>query len=103
MTWHDVALAGLATLLPLVLYRNILLTEAAIESLDAIQLQYPRYRILRDALLDGRFPAAWQSLLYAGGPFHANPENPTLYPPALLAAAVGPASGPPRPRTRRLA
>ncbi|HVS19060.1 MAG TPA: hypothetical protein VMT18_10710, partial [Planctomycetota bacterium] len=45
----------------------------------------PRYVTLCQSLQRGDFPL-WQTLVYGGSPFHANPENPTLYPPTLLLA-----------------
>ncbi|MEO6709006.1 MAG: hypothetical protein ABI054_07960 [Planctomycetota bacterium] len=73
-------------LLPILFHLPYFSGERILYSADTAQLQYPRYKILCDALQkEGQLPA-WQTWLYAGSPFHANPENPTLYPPVLLFA-----------------
>ncbi len=86
-TW---VLALAAALLPLWFHRQFANGDAIVYYGDAAQLQFPRYVTLCEALQRGEFPL-WQTLVYGGSPFHANPENPTLYPPILLfAALVGP-------------
>jgi hypothetical protein len=83
----ELVLGFLAVLLPLLLHAPFFSSEAIVYRADAAQLQYPRYRILCDALqIHHSFPL-WQDLVYGGSPFHASPENPTLYPPVLLFAA----------------
>ena len=73
-------------LLPILFHLPYISGQHILYSADTAQLQYPRYKILCDALQhEGGLPL-WQTLLYAGSPFHANPENPTLYPPVLLFA-----------------
>lgn len=80
--------AVLVTLLPVVLHHRMVFEDVLFYALDHAQLQFPRFVILCDALQNhGELPH-WQHLLYGGAPFHANPEMPTLYPPALLAAAL---------------
>lgn len=83
-------LAGLVVLIPILLpflvYADYLSGEALLYTYDHAQLQYPRFRILCDTLqAEGALPL-WQTALYAGSPFHANPEIPTLYPPVLALA-----------------
>src|SRR5690349_1531966 len=80
-------LAVLVTALPIFFHRQFLSGDALIYTFDATQLQYPRYRILCDALQNEHAFPLWQTLLYGGAPFHANPENPTLYPFTLLFGA----------------
>ena len=90
--WTATALValGLLALLPFVLYRQFLSDEALIYGFDSAQSHLARFTILRDALVgEGRLPL-WQVTSYGGGPFHGNIENPTLYPPALLAAWLWP-------------
>ncbi|QDU84516.1 Bacterial membrane protein YfhO [Planctomycetes bacterium Pla163] len=83
---HVVA-ALFALLLPIVVHRQMVTEDVLFYALDHAQLQFPRFVVLCDALQNhGELPH-WQHLLYGGSPFHANPEMPTLYPPALLAAA----------------
>lgn len=73
-------------LLPVWMHRPYLSGDRILYGGATAQEQYPRYKILCDALQEqGRLPL-WQDWLYGGSPFHANPENPTLYPPALLLA-----------------
>lgn len=81
-----VASALFAALLPVALHAVYFTDERILYGMDTAQLQYPRYRILCDALQSGQGIPLWQTLLYTGSPFHANPENPTLYPPVLLLA-----------------
>jgi hypothetical protein len=81
-----VALALVLAAVPLVAYHQFLSSDALLYSYDHAQLQLPRYVILCDALQrHGEFPL-WQELLYAGAPFHANPEVPSFYPPVLALA-----------------
>jgi hypothetical protein len=80
-------LAALATLLPVAFHRAYISGEAILYQADVAQLQFPRYVTLCEALARRDFPL-WQTLVYGGSPFHANPENPTLYPPTLLFAAL---------------
>jgi hypothetical protein len=83
---HAVA-ALFVVLLPIVVHHRMVSEDVLFYALDHAQLQFPRFVILCDALQNhGEIPH-WQHLLYGGSPFHANPEMPTLYPPALLAAA----------------
>ncbi len=84
--WISPALALFAALLPVWLHRAYFSGEAILYHGDAAQLQFPRYVTLCESLQRGDFPL-WQTLVYGGSPFHANPENPTLYPPTLLLAA----------------
>lgn len=81
-----IASALFAALLPVALHAVYFTGDRILYGMDAAQLQYPRYRILCDALQSGQGIPLWQTLLYTGSPFHANPENPTLYPPVLLFA-----------------
>lgn len=83
-TW---ILAIVAMLLPLWAHASYLDGDAILYHGDAAQLQFPRYVTLCESLQRGEFPL-WQTLVYGGSPFHANPENPTLYPPTLLFAAL---------------
>jgi hypothetical protein len=75
----------LAALAPLAFHHAYLDGQAILYWADSAQLQFPRYVTLCDSLQRGDFPL-WQTLVYGGSPFHANPENPTLYPPTLLLA-----------------
>lgn len=90
---RDLALlvaALFATLLPVLVHLPLALGNVVHYALDHAQLQFPRFVILCDALQQhGELPY-WQHLLYGGAPFHANPEIPTLYPPALALAAFLP-------------
>jgi hypothetical protein len=73
-------------LLPFLVHADYLSGEALLYTYDHAQLQYPRFRILCDTLqAEGSLPL-WQTALYAGSPFHANPEIPTLYPPVVALA-----------------
>jgi hypothetical protein len=87
---HELGLLALVAALTLFWMRPFFSGEALIYSGDTAQLQYPRYRILCDSLQQHRELPLWQTLLYGGSPFHANPENPTLYPPVLALAAFLP-------------
>jgi hypothetical protein len=85
-----IALALVAFVLPLFFHRQYFSGDAIIYGADTAQLQLPRYEILCDTLQgEFRLPL-WQNLLYGGSPFHANPENPTLYPPILALATFLP-------------
>jgi hypothetical protein len=75
----------LAVLAPIVFHHAYADGQAILYWGDGTQLQFPRYVTLCEALQRGDFPL-WQTLVYGGSPFHANPENPTLYPPTLLLA-----------------
>lgn len=75
----------LAVLAPLAFHHAYMDGESLLYWGDGVQLQFPRYVTLCEALQRGDFPL-WQTLVYGGSPFHANPENPTLYPPTLLLA-----------------
>ncbi len=80
------ALLAVVVLLPWVLHRQLLGSDAIFYELDSAQLHYVRYRILCDALQEDRAIPLWQDLVLSGAPFHANPENVTLYPPVVLLA-----------------
>lgn len=83
----ELALGTLAALMPILAHLWLFSGDAILYTADTAQLQYPRYRILCDSLQkDGALPL-WQTWLYGGSPFHANPENPTLYPPILFFAS----------------
>src|SRR5262245_29323750 len=83
-----VALAGIfAALLPLCFHLAYFSGDRILYTADTAQLQSPRYNLLCDALQEEGPLPRWQNWLYAGAPFHANPENPTLYPPVLLFAS----------------
>ena len=79
------ALALVAVVAPLAFHHAYFDGQAILYWADSAQLQFPRYVTLCDSLQRGDFPL-WQTLIYGGSPFHANPENPTLYPPTLLLA-----------------
>jgi len=85
--WPTWLLGLAAALLPVWFHRAYASGEAIVYQGDAAQLQFPRYVTLCAALQRGELPL-WQTLVYGGSPFHANPENPTLYPPTLLLAAL---------------
>jgi hypothetical protein len=85
-----VLVALLATLLPVLVHHELVLGNVVYYALDHAQLQYPRFAILCDALQQHGVLPYWQHLLYGGAPFHANPEIPTLYPPAVALAAFLP-------------
>lgn len=88
LTWLT---ALIPVLLPFLVYSAFLSGDALLYTYDHAQLQYPRFRILCDTLQsEGGLPT-WQTALYAGSPFHANPETPTLYPPVLALAWFLPA------------
>src|SRR5688572_21477147 len=84
--WSVVAAASFAAALPILFHLRFFTGERILYSADTAQRQYPRYRILCDALQREGGLASWQTWLYGGSPFHANPENPTLYPPVVLLA-----------------
>lgn len=84
-TLHLVVGAFVA-LLPLVVHHDLLRGDVVWYALDHAQLHVPRFAILCEALQGSGELPHWQHALYAGSPFHANPELPTLYPPALLVA-----------------
>lgn len=86
-TLHLLA-AVFATLLPLVVHHDLFAGNVLWYALDHAQLHYPRFVILCDALQGSGEIPHWQHLLYGGAPFHANPELPTLYPPALVVASL---------------
>lgn len=78
--------AAFVAILPLLFHLPYFSGDRILYQADTAQLQYPRYKILCEALQnEGQLPL-WQHWLYTGSPFHANPENPTLYPPVLLFA-----------------
>jgi hypothetical protein len=76
-------------LLPLLVHRQLISDDLFMYSYDAGQSHLARFQILGEALSAGRLPL-WQTISYAGSPFLANPENPALYPPAMLAATLAP-------------
>lgn len=84
------ALALSLALLPWWLYREYLSADAVWYVSDAAQLHYTRYVALGQALKVDHALPLWQRFVYSGGPFHANLENPTLYPPALVLAWLCP-------------
>ncbi|MGQ0551794.1 MAG: hypothetical protein ACT4PU_01075 [Planctomycetota bacterium] len=85
--WVAVVLALVPALLPWLLGRQFLSDDALLYGYDSAQLQYPRFAILGSSLQEhGQLPL-WQPLLNGGGPFHANPETPTLYAPVLILSA----------------
>ena len=86
-SWVALLLGLVAMALPLAYHRQYANGEAIVYRGDAAQLQYPRYVTLCETLQRGELPL-WQTLIYGGSPFHANPENPTLYPPSVLLAAL---------------
>ncbi len=70
--------------LPFALYPQFVSGENVIYGWDSGQSHLARFRVMTEALqVEGQWPL-WQTVSYGGGPFHANPENPTLYPPVLL-------------------
>lgn len=79
-------------LLPWLLHHGLVSSRAFLYPLDAGQSFFARLVLLGRALETGTLPL-WQDLAYAGSPFLANPENPVLYPPALLAALLPPVLG----------
>ncbi|MEO6709506.1 MAG: hypothetical protein ABIP42_07995, partial [Planctomycetota bacterium] len=83
-----VLLALLVVALTLAFHRQFFSGDALIYGFDSAQLHYPRYRILCDSLQEDHALPLWQNLLYGGAPFHASPENPTLYPLVLLFASL---------------
>src|SRR5678815_2937900 len=83
-----VLLALLVVVLTLAFHRQFFSGDALIYGFDSAQLHYPRYRILCDSLQQDHALPLWQNLLYGGAPFHASPENPTLYPLVLLFASL---------------
>jgi hypothetical protein len=85
-----ISLLLLTLTLPLLYHLPFFSTQSLLYSTDAAQLHFPRYQILCDSLQREHALPLWQTLLYGGSPFHANPENPTLYPPVLLLAAFLP-------------
>lgn len=85
------ALAALLLLLPFIVHYNFISNETLFYQTDHAQIQLPRFSLLSGALGgDHTFPL-WQPLLQGGTPFHANPENPTFYLPAILLAFSFPA------------
>ncbi len=77
----------IAVLLPLALYPQYLSNDAFLYEFDSGQSYYGRFKVMCDALQQEGCLPLWQRIAYGGGPFHANPENPTLYLPALALAA----------------
>jgi len=73
-------------LLPLVVHHDLLRGDVVWYALDHAQLHVPRFAILCEALQGAGEIPHWQHALYGGSPFHANPELPTYYPPALVLA-----------------
>lgn len=70
--------------LPFALYPQFVSGENVLYGWDSGQSHLARFRVMTQALqVEGQWPL-WQTVSYGGGPFHANPENPTLYPPVLL-------------------
>ncbi|MEM7307821.1 MAG: hypothetical protein AAF682_14170 [Planctomycetota bacterium] len=85
-----VGLALLAFALPVALHLHLASGDALYFGLDAAHVNLPRFEILGRALRDERSFPLWQSWILGGTPFHANPENPTLYPPVVALAALCP-------------
>jgi hypothetical protein len=78
--------AVFVTVLPVLMHLQFLSGESILYAGTTAQELFPRYKVLCDVLQrEGRLPL-WQDWLYGGSPFHANLENPTLYPPALIVA-----------------
>lgn len=73
----------LAFVLPIALHAHLVSDDLLYVRFDSGRVNLPRFELLARSLHEGAFPA-WQTLLQGGTPFHANPENPTLYPPVLL-------------------
>ncbi|HZL99497.1 MAG TPA: hypothetical protein VFD43_04515, partial [Planctomycetota bacterium] len=76
--------------LPWLLFRHYLSDDLFLYGYDAGQSHYARFKLIGAALRDEGGLALWQTGSYGGSPFHANLENPTLYPPVLLLAALCP-------------
>lgn len=84
--WAVLLLVALA---PLVVHHQLLSDDLFLYTYDAGQSHLARFQIMGEALSSGRLPL-WQNIAYGGSPFLANPENPALYPPAMIAAALLP-------------
>ena len=84
--WAVLLLVALA---PLVVHRQLISDDLFLYTYDAGQSHLARFQIMGEALSAGRLPL-WQNIAYGGSPFLANPENPALYPPAMIAAALLP-------------
>jgi hypothetical protein len=82
--------ALLLIILPFILYFQYLSNDAIFYPADSAQSYYPRFKTICDALQNENGFPFWQTIAFAGCPFHSNPENPTLYPPVLLLAAFFP-------------
>lgn len=82
--WLAAVLPLVCIVLPWVIHYKYISDDAILPDTDHAQLQYSRFVILSRAFHGGEGFPWWQSLLQGGGPFHANPENPTLYPPAIV-------------------
>lgn len=63
--------------------RHLWNTDGLVYEFDQTHIQFARFAIMHDAVAEhGAFPH-WQHMLYAGAPFHANPESACLYPLTL--------------------
>lgn len=82
-------LVGLAVVLFAALtLRHLWSADGLAYELDQAHIQYAKFAILHEALTEhGAFPH-WQHTVYAGAPFHANPESANLYPLTLPIAAA---------------
>ena len=83
-------MALLLAALPWLLFRQYVSDDLFLYGYDAGQSHFARFKVIGSALRDEGGLALWQTGSYGGGPFHANLENPTLYPPILLLAALLP-------------
>jgi hypothetical protein len=85
-----VLVALLLAALPWLLFRQYVSDDLFLYGYDAGQSHYARFKVIGSALRDEGGLALWQTGSYGGSPFHANLENPTLYPPIVLLAALLP-------------
>ena len=83
-------IALLLAALPWLLFAQYVSDDLFLYGYDAGQSHYARFKVIGQALRDEHGLALWQTGSYGGSPFHANLENPTLYPPIVLLAALFP-------------
>lgn len=83
-------IALLLAALPWLLFSQYVSDDLFLYGYDAGQSHFARFKLIGEATRDEGGLALWQTGSYGGGPFHANLENPTLYPPILALAALFP-------------
>jgi hypothetical protein len=76
---HDLIAYAILTLVPTILFADILLGINSLYARDIASYYYPAKKVLREIVLGGHFPY-WNPFFSAGQPIAANPEHEVFYP-----------------------